>query len=63
MEDDIELDGKCLTMSVPEAGKILGLGRDASYNAAHAGEIPTKQFGRLLRVPIPAFKKMLAGQG
>ena len=41
------------TISVPEAGRIyLGLGRDASYEAAKRGEIPFIQIGRLKRVPI-----------
>ena len=29
-----------LTVSVPEAGRALGLGREASYHAAAAGELP-----------------------
>lgn len=41
-----------LTLSVPEAGRIIyGLGRDAAYRAAGRGEIPTKRMGRVLRVP------------
>jgi len=40
----------CQTMSVPEAGKAFGLGRNASYEAAKRGEIQTLRFGRLLRV-------------
>jgi len=30
---------KELTLSVPEAGRKLGLGRDASYEAARRGEL------------------------
>ena len=48
-----------LTMPVPEAGKLLNLGRDASYAAAKRGDIPVLRFGRNLRVPIAAFKRML----
>jgi hypothetical protein len=41
-----------LTLSVPEAGRIIyGLGRDASYAAAKRGEIPVVGLGRRLRVP------------
>ena len=48
------------TMSVPEAGRIyLGLGRDASYEAAKRGDIPFIQVGRLKRVPIIAMERML----
>ena len=49
-----------LTVSVPEAGRRLGLGRDASYAAAARGEIPTLQFGKLLRCPVAALDQMLA---
>ena len=50
-----------LTMSVPEAGRRLGLGRNASYEAARRGELPVLRFGRKLRVPIIAFERLLAG--
>ena len=37
--------------SVPEAGAMVGLGRNASYEAAKRGEIPTLDFGALKIVP------------
>ncbi len=43
---------------VPEAGAMLGLTRNASYDAAKRGDIPTIRFGKLLRVPKAAFHKM-----
>jgi ribosomal protein S14 len=49
-----------LTLSVPEAGKrYFGLCRNAAYDAAARGEIPTIKIGRLLRVPIRALEAML----
>ncbi|GIH98109.1 helix-turn-helix domain-containing protein [Planobispora takensis] len=39
------------TISVPEAGELLGLGRSASYEAAKRGDIPTISIGRTLKVP------------
>jgi len=48
-----------LTISVREAGKRLGIGRDASYAAAKRGDIPTIKLGRLVRVPIKALDKVL----
>jgi excisionase family DNA binding protein len=48
-----------LTMTVPEAGAKLGLGRNSSYEAAARGEIPTIRFGKLLKVPKAAFQRML----
>lgn len=53
-------------LSVPEAGRVyLNLGRNASYDAAHRGDIPTIQIGRKLVVPIRAMERMLdeAGTG
>jgi excisionase family DNA binding protein len=46
------------TMSVPEAGRVLGIGRNAAYEAARRGEIPTIKIGRLLRVPVVAMERM-----
>ena len=45
------------TLTVVEAGRVLGLGRDAAYRAAKVGQIPTIQAGRRLVVPA---QKLLA---
>jgi excisionase family DNA binding protein len=50
---------KSETYSVPEAGRIVGLGRNASYEAARRGELPVLRFGRILRVPRVALERML----
>jgi hypothetical protein len=48
------------TISVPEAGRrYFGICRNSAYAAAHAGEIPTIQIGRLLRVPVRALEEKL----
>jgi excisionase family DNA binding protein len=47
--------------TVPEAGKRLKIGRNQAYAAAKRGEIPTIRFGRSLRVPKPAFDRLLGG--
>jgi excisionase family DNA binding protein len=53
-----------LTLSVPEAGaKYFGLCRNAAYDAAARGEIPTIKIGRLLRVPVRALERMLDRAG
>jgi excisionase family DNA binding protein len=52
-----EIERKVLT--VPEAGAQLGLGRNASYDAAKRGDIPTIKLGKLLRVPKLALERML----
>lgn len=39
------------TMTIEEAGKLLGLSRSSAYRAARRGELPTLRFGRRLVVP------------
>jgi excisionase family DNA binding protein len=43
-----------ITVSVEEAGRILGIGRSAAYEAARRGQLPTRRIGRRLFVPVPA---------
>lgn len=51
-------------LSVPDAGRVyLNLGRNASYEAAHRGEIPTIRIGRKILVPIIALERMLNDVG
>jgi hypothetical protein len=47
------------TISVPHAGKLLGLGREAAYRAAKVGQLPTIKFGRRLFVPTARLLKLL----
>jgi hypothetical protein len=48
------------TVSVPDAGRVcFDMSRNASYDAAARGEIPTIRIGRLLRVPTAALRQML----
>lgn len=48
------------TISVPEAGKLFyGLGRNASYEAAKRGDIPTIRVGGVIRVPVAHLAKKL----
>lgn len=47
------------TTSVPEAGRALKLSRNASYQAASRGEIPTLQMGRMKRVPTAWLRRVL----
>jgi excisionase family DNA binding protein len=53
------MEERTKTLSVPEAGKWLGIGRNAAYEAARRGEIPTIKIGRLLRVPVVALERKL----
>ena len=50
---------RCQTYDVVSAGKILGLGRTAAYQAVARGEIPTIRIGHKLLVPKQALEKLL----
>ena len=61
MSDDREIES--LTMPVwPDAGKRLGLGRNATYDAVARGEIPVLRFGRRIVVPKDALNRLLRGE-
>jgi hypothetical protein len=45
--------------SIPQAGRMVGLSRGASYAAAKRGEIPTIPFGDRLVVPKAPWHRKL----
>ena len=49
------------TLTIEEAARVLGVGRNKAYEAAHRGEIPTIRIGKRILVLREPFKKMLAG--
>jgi excisionase family DNA binding protein len=55
----VESNDNCLVYEVPEAGALVGLSRNASYDAAARGDLPTIRFGKLLKVPKAAFHRLL----
>ena len=55
--------GDRLVYTVPEAGRLLGLGRNAAYEAAKRGDLPTLRMGRRLLVPKIPFHGMLGITG
>ena len=48
-----------LTITVPEAGELLGLGRAAAYEAARSGQLPVLRIGHRLLVPIAQLEKLV----
>ena len=48
-------------LTVVEAGKVLGIGRSAAYEAARRGDIPTLRIGRRVVVPAKALERLLEG--
>lgn len=47
------------TLTVPEAGRLFGIGRDAAYAAVERDEIPSIRVGRTIRVPTHAALRQL----
>ena len=52
----------CRTISVPEAARMLGISRNAGYEAVKNGDLPSIKIGRRVVVPKTAFEKLLAGE-
>ncbi len=48
-----------LTISVENAGRALGLGRNSAYTAVKRGEIPSVRIGGKIAVPTAPLRKML----
>ena len=57
--DALQPDTQRLTVSVEEAGRILGISRGAAYARAGDGSLPTVRLGKRLLVPKGALQKML----
>jgi excisionase family DNA binding protein len=51
--------GDPLTLTVEEAGRLLGISRGAAYRAAACGQIPTIRVGRRLLVPTARLHQLL----
>ena len=50
-----------LTVSVPEAARLLGIGRNTAYVAARSGELPTVRIGGRIVVPVHRLAELLDG--
>ena len=61
-ENRVNPEEECLTVTVPTAGKKLGLSRGAAYAAATRGDLPgVLRIGKRLLVSKVALYKALAG--
>ncbi len=47
------------TVTVPEAGKLLGIGKSVAYTSVKRGDIPALRIGNRLLVPASALLEML----
>ncbi len=59
----LNTDDGCLVLTVPEAGRVLGMGRNAAYEAAKRGDLPTIRIGKLIRVPKAALHRLIESAG
>jgi excisionase family DNA binding protein len=48
-----------LTVSVEEAGRLLGISRGHAYALVNRGEIPSLRLGRRIVVPLRALDRLL----
>ncbi len=55
-------DDTAATMTVEDAGRLLGVSRRAAYRAAAAGHIPVIRLGRRILVPTARLHQMLGIQ-
>jgi hypothetical protein len=47
------------TISIPEAGRLIGLGLNKSYQAARSGDLPTLNFAGKRVVPTGPLRQLL----
>ena len=58
---DLESDVRA-TLTVEQAGELLGISRGLAYEAVRRGEIPSVRIGRRILVPAAALRALL-GEG
>ncbi len=51
-----------LTLSIREAGRLLGISRGLMYEGVHTGQIPHIHIGRRILIPKQALIKLLEGK-
>ena len=50
-------------MTIAEAAKIIGIGRNTAYEAASSGQLPTVLIGKRLRVSRAGLLKFICESG
>ena len=59
MSDWYEDPPKCRTHSVPDAARIIGIGKNSCYEAIRAGTIRAIRIGRCIRVADAEIGRLL----
>jgi excisionase family DNA binding protein len=49
----------CLTLTIAQAAKLLGISRNSAYQAARYGQLPVIKIGARLLIPRVALEEML----
>lgn len=49
-----------LLLTIPEAGRVLGLGRTTMYELIGAGEVEVVHIGRAARIPVQSIERFIA---
>lgn len=49
-----------LLLTIPEAGRVLGLGRTTMYELMGAGEVEVVHIGRAARIPVQSIERFIA---
>ena len=47
------------TITVDQAGRVLGLAKSTAYDAVYRGDIPSLRIGRRIMVPVHELLRML----
>jgi excisionase family DNA binding protein len=47
------------TLSVEQAGAVLGISRASAYAAARSGDLETIRVGKRILVPVPKLRRLL----
>ena len=55
----MEQGATALTMTVREAAKLLGIGRNLTYEAVKRGEIPSIRIGERILIPRAGIERLL----
>lgn len=64
MEDkEAEMEDERLTLTVEEAAKMLGIGRNLCYERVKTGDLPSIKIGRRILIPRRALEKFLEQAG
>ena len=47
------------TLSVDEFAVVAGISRSTAFAAVHSGDVPSLRFGKRIRIPTAAVRRML----